>query len=158
MTEGRLNMREIEQTGRRGRRRLAVVAGVAITALLVVLAAASTIGTGNLGSFTPMGAKAIAALEPVQARLMEDCLNLEQAPALWKSALVEAGVPSDFIVSTDGGIQSKIGEFELVKRHLAKGCYMYAGVGNDASGKRVFYFAGPETLQEAEAFWAAQGN
>lgn len=153
-------MNQTKRSGRRGRGRLAVVGGVAITSLLLVLAVASTSGSGNLGSFIPLGTKAAAVVHSVEAQLLEDCLSLEQATALMSSALKEAGVPSDFIARTDGGIMSRSeeGAWEAVLEHLADGCYTYTAASNDASGKRVFYFAGPETLREAEAFWASQGD
>ena len=152
-------MGQHEQPMPAGRRRIALATGVAITALLIVLATASTSGSGRHGSFIPLGATAADAVQAVEDQLMQECLSLEQATGLLSSALTEAGIgPDDYTVRTDGGIQSRIGEFDLVLEHLAKGCHTYAGVGSDASGDWVFYVAGPGTLAAAEAEWAQEAE
>jgi hypothetical protein len=154
-------MNQTKGMGRQGRRRLAVVAGLAVTALLVVVVVVpSTSGSGDLGAFDPLGAAGAAAVHSVETQLLEDCFSLDQATALMSSALKEAGAPSVFVARTDGGIMSRTeeGAWEAVLRHLDQGCYTYTAASNDASGRRVFYFAGPETLRQAEAFWASQEN
>ena len=101
-------MGQHEQPMPAGRRRIALATGVAITALLIVLATASTSGSGRHGSFIPLGATAADAVQAVEDQLMQECLSLEQATGLLSSALTKAGIgPDDYTVRTDGGVQSK---------------------------------------------------
>lgn len=140
-------MRQTERVGRPSRRRLTLVAGVVTTSLVVVIATASTLG--RVGpNITALSPEAHDVAKLVASQLGAGCLNKEQATALISSALADAGATSSFTVRTDGPLAHPIGEGDVVRQHIAKGCYVYSGTGLDGAGYRVFYSSGPDAIAE----------
>lgn len=83
----------------------------------------------------------MAALDAVQAELLEGCFGREEGVARLTSALVDAGA-SGFFVRTDGPVGGPSDRIEEITAHVDAGCVVYGGSGATADGTRIFYIGG----------------
>lgn len=88
-----------------------------------------------------MGADVARAMDRVQATLMEQCLDRDEAAALIASELGALGV-TDWSIRTDGPQAVPIGQEQAVLDHVAAGCYVYSSSQSAPDGTRVYYIFG----------------
>lgn len=130
------------------RRHTRILALAGLLATLAVLVVASTAWVDSGPNFEPLSAAAGSAVRSVEDESRASCLGKSQITELLAAELAAAGDTRPYTVRADGGVQYPVGERDEVLAHIKNGCYIYSAVGYDASGKRVYYIAGPESLAE----------
>ena len=94
----------------------------------------------------PSGGKELAdKLQQVAGILEDGCLNRAQAFGLVSSTVKSTGTVADFRISADpwGPTGGPIDKIQFYMEHVAAGCFVYVGMGGDASGTPEFYLWGP---------------
>lgn len=82
-------------------------------------------------------------LERTSEDLLRECYAEDGAVDLLRERLAGSGIV-DPVVRTDGPRGGPVDRYDEVMRHLASGCFVYAGLGWTPRGVQIFYLAGGE--------------
>lgn len=88
------------------------------------------------------GPEVAQAMQGVAEELMSRCLGKEEATEFVSSVLATVGV-TDASIRTDGPFAYPVEQEEVVRSHVALGCFVYSGSGRGPGGEPIYYISGP---------------
>jgi len=90
-----------------------------------------------------LSVRLITALDSLQLQLLEECHDRDDAARLVHLAVDGSGDLATYELRTDGGILAPAERIDEATRHVADGCWIYAGTGVREDGLRLFWIGGP---------------